>query len=76
MTILRQKAHDELDLVPEESIEKVFNMIVSFNEKDSEVDYDSIDSAYGMIHQYADINKLPLEEGAFKRAMVKKHETD
>ncbi len=34
-----------------------------------------IDSAYGMLSEYADSNKIPLEEGAFERAMVRKHES-
>ena len=74
MTALRKKAHDELDRVPEESIEQIVNIIISFREKDIEVDNDIIDKAFGMLNQYADPAKRELEEGAFERAMVKKHE--
>ena len=74
MTALRQKAHDELDRVPEESIEQIVNLIISFREKDIEVDNDIIDKAFGMLNQYADPAKRELEEGAFERAMAKKHE--
>ncbi len=74
MTALRQKAHDELDRVPEESIEQIVNLIISFREKDTEVDNDIIDMAFGMLNQYADPAKRELEEGAFERVMAKKHE--
>ena len=76
MTTLREKAHQELDLIPEESVEQVFNFIVSFKNKESDIDYDAIEQVYGMFHQYADVDKMKLEEGAFKRAMVKKHEAN
>ena len=76
MTALRQKAHDELDRVPEESIEQIVNLIISFREKDIEVDNDIIDKAFGMLNQYADPAKRELEEGAFERAMVEKHEVN
>lgn len=48
-------------------------MIVSFKEEEeSDVDYDAIEQAFGIAHQYADVDKIPLEKGAFKRAMIKK----
>ena len=43
-----------------------------FNKSSTECNY--VDSAYGMLSKYADSNKIPLEEGAFERAMVKKNE--
>lgn len=76
MTALRQKAHDELDRVPEESIEQIVNIIISFREKDIEVDNDIIDKAFGMLNQYVDPAKRELEEGAFERAMAEKHEVN
>lgn len=76
MTALRQRAHNELDLVPEESMEQVFNIIVSFKKEESKVDCDAVEKGFGILHQYADPSKIPLEEGAFERAMVKKHEAD
>lgn len=74
MTALRERAHKELDLIPEESVEQVFNLIVSFKKEEENIDYDAIEQAFGMAHQYADVDKIPLEKGAFKRAMIKKHE--
>lgn len=74
MTTLRKKAHDEIDLIPEESMEQIVDIIVSFREKEEEIDDDMVDKAFGMISQYADSSKRMLEEGAFERAMVEKHE--
>ena len=74
MTTLRQKAHDEIDRIPEDSIEQIVNLIVSFREKETDVDNDAINKAFGMLNQYADPAKIELEEGAFERAMAKKHE--
>ena len=76
MTALRQKAHDELDFIPEESMEQIVNLIVSFREKEVNVDDGIIENAFGMLHEYADSSKRMLEEGAFERAMVKKYEAD
>ncbi len=76
MTETRQRAMDIISMVPEENLPEVINMIISFKEDDAKVDYESVDSAYGMLSEYADSNKIPLEEGAFERAMVKKHEID
>jgi hypothetical protein len=73
MTALRQEAHQVLDLIPEEDIEQVLSIIVTFKNKEKPMNYDSVYSAGGMLQQYADTTKWGMEEGAFEEAMVNKH---
>ena len=74
MTATKQRAVDMVMGLPDEQAEMVIGYIVSLEQP--KVDFDSVFAAGGMLHQYADPSKWPLEEGAFERAMVEKHEVD
>ncbi len=73
MTALRENAISILrESIPEENIQQVYEILITFvnrSDKTKKKHY-----AKGALKGYADSSKWPMEEGAFERAMVKKHE--
>ena len=70
MTALREKVHNEIDLVPEENMQQLHDIIITFVDKEEK--HKKTHSAKGALKKYADPSKWSEEEGAFERAVVEK----
>lgn len=74
MTALREKVHNEIDLVPEENMQQLHDLIITFVGKKE--NNKKTHSAKGALKKYADPSKWSEEEGAFERAVVEKYVAD
>ncbi len=74
MTALREKVHNEIDLVPEENMQQLHDIIITFVDKEEK--NKKTHSAKGALKKYADPSKWSEEEGAFERAVVEKYVAD
>ena len=71
MTALREKVHNEIDLIPEENMQQVHDIIITFVGSDAKDRKKH--SAKGALKKYADPSKWSDEEGAFERALSQCH---
>ena len=74
MTALREKVHNEIDLVPEENMQQLHDLIITFVGKEEK--NKKTHAAKGALKKYADPSKWSEEEGAFERAVVEKYVAD
>lgn len=68
-----EKAVNLLQEMPEQAVEAVYAFMQTFLPRHTAA---TTESAFGIAHKYANPALIDQEEGAFERAMVKKHETD
>ena len=69
-----EKAMDLLQTIPENKLETVctFLQFIKYQDETSKTKQNN-NSAFGIAHQYANPDSIPLEKEAFANAMAEKH---
>lgn len=70
-----EKAIDLLQTLPEHELETAYTFLQLIDEKNDE-DETKKNSAFGIAHEYANPELVPLEKEAFADAMAGKHAID
>ena len=82
MTATVQQIIERAPHLPQQKAERVLQFMIKVeNEPDVEdkarlAKLEKIRQTGGMLHKYADLSKIPLEEGAFERAVVENYVAD
>ena len=71
MTALRERVHNDIDLVPEENMQQLHDIIITFvNPENNSI---KKHAAKGSLKEYADTSKWDEEEKAFEKAVIEKY---